>query len=142
MFKLLVPAALTALIGFSQPIPAFAASNDTDISAAKFSFGARRSIGVRSVRVNRSFAVRSYGHRSFRGYHGVRSARFIRPARIGYSSRYVGRYRYGALPTIALAGSRYGVYRAPRSIYWGGRYRSYLPLAALGAVAVALMAAR
>lgn len=149
MFKLLIPVSVFALVGFVNPTPSYAASDATDISArAKFRVAPVRAVRVNrvnrvavhrsAIRVNRGFAVRSVG---YRGVRGVSATRFA-VSRYGYSGRYAARaysyggYRYGGLTTAALIGGRYGIYRSPRSIYWGGRYRSYLPLAALGAVAV------
>ena len=43
----------------------------------------------------------------------------------------------GSIPTIALQNNRFAtVYRGPRRIYWGGRWRAFVPLTALGVVAV------
>ena len=48
-----------------------------------------------------------------------------------------GRIGVVGYPTVALRGNYLApVYRGPRRLWWGGRWRSFVPLAALGAVAI------
>src|SRR5262245_187890 len=153
---------LLALIAIHAPTPTFAVSDVTDISAQHRRMHAapvrvqrapamrmHRTVAPRAVvrgpvRVNRAVAVRGPVRVNravvVRGSRGVPAARFgvarpggfVRPARV-----IAGPTRIGAVPTVAIAGNRFAtVYRTPRRFWWGGRWRMFVPLAALGAVAV------
>ncbi len=145
MLKLLIPVSLFALIAFCPSTPTLAASDATDISAARKRFSVAPRVRVHRAAPRRA-AVRSsvrfnrVASRSFRAHRGVTSARFISRSRYGGygTSRFVARSAaFGVVPTVALSGNRYATaYRGSRRIHWGGRWRSYVPLAALGAVAV------
>jgi len=148
MSKLLVSLTLLAIAGFAIPTSTVAASDVTDISARKrFHFAPTRAVRVHRVapravvrgpmRFNRAVVVRGP---AFRGYRGLTTRRFVagrynyhrfagRPLRYGY-----GIYPRAVYPRAGLAAA--ALYRGPRSIYWGGRWRSYAPVAALGALAI------
>jgi len=151
MSKLLVSLALLAIFGFATPSGAVAASDATDISARKkFNFAPARGVRVHRVapravvrgpvRLNRAMVVRSPGLR----YHGLTTRRVV-AGRYNYGrynySRFAARpLRYGVYPRAAFypraAVAATSLYRGPRSVYWGGRWRYYAPVAALGAIAI------
>lgn len=146
MSKFLVSLALLAIAGFAAPSSTFAASDVTDISARKkFHVAPSRAFRVHRaprgivrgpVRLNRALVVRSPSHIRYRGFttRRVVASRYnygrfaVRPARYRVYSR------AAFYPRAALAATT--MYRGPRSIYWGGRWRYYAPLAALGALAI------
>lgn len=145
MFKFIVSLGLLSLAGFATPGTALAGSDLTEISARKkFHFAPARGVRVHRVapraivrgpvRVNRALVVRGPSLR----YHGLSTRRIVASR---YNYRFAARpLRYGVYPRAAIypraALAATTVYRGPRSIYWGGRWRYYAPLAALGAVAI------
>jgi hypothetical protein len=142
MSRLLVSLTLLAIAGFAAPTSAVADSNVTDISARKkFHVAPSRAVRVHRVapravvrgpvRVNRALIVRSPS--TLRVSRGITTRRIV-SNRYNYNRFAVKPLRYGIYPRAALAAT--SVYRGPRSIYWGGRWRYYVPLAALGALAV------
>jgi hypothetical protein len=141
MRKLLIP--ILAAIVIYVPAPSLAASDVTDVSAAR-KHPAARSARVKpsQVRVNRA-AVRGpvrVNRAVVRGPRGVTRAAVVRPGRLTVGpGRAVARpARLGGVPTVVLRGNRVAtIYRGPRRIWWGGRWRVYAPLAALGVVAIA-----
>jgi hypothetical protein len=147
MFKLLGSFALLAIAGFATPSSAFAASDVTDISARKkFHVAPSRAIRVHRVapraivrgpvRVNRALVVRSPRHIRYGGL----TTRRIVASRYNYGRFAARPARYGIYPKAAFypraAVAATSMYRGSRSIYWGGRWRYYVPVAALGAIAI------
>jgi hypothetical protein len=153
--KHLVSLALLAMFGFGAPAVA-AASDVTEFSARKkFHFAPARGVRVAPsralrvhgiaprgivrgpVRVNRAVVFRSPTH--IRGYRGLRTTRIV-GGRYNYGRFAVRPVRYGVYPRAAFypraALAATSMYRGPRSIYWGGRWRYYVPVAALGAIAI------
>lgn len=88
------------------------------------------------VNVNRGVAIR--------GGQGVAVGRVGRvgvagPGRLGVGPGrvVVGGARLGGVSTVALRGNRIAtVYTGPRRLWWGGRWRAFVPLTALGVVAI------
>jgi hypothetical protein len=70
---------------------------------------------------------------------GVAPGVGLRPSRLGVGPGRIvaGPARLGGIPTVALRNNKFAtVYRGPRRIYWGGRWRAFVPLAALGVVVI------
>jgi hypothetical protein len=150
---------MLALIAMSAPTPTLAASNRTDVSAAQRrnvqrapvariksqQFRPQRAVGPTRAVVRGNRAGPGVVQGPGRGPRGVRNVRGgpnvqgLRPGRLGVGPGRAGTVgpRLGNIPRVTLRGNRFAtVYRGPRRFFFGGRWRSFLPLTALGVVAI------